>query len=59
MKLEKISGRLSEKQVERAEEFRKRMCEWANPVEFVNNMYGCHPNPCPNSEGDYFTTIFS
>jgi len=37
-----------------AEEARRRMLEWPNPVEFVNNMYGCHPG-----EGsDYFQAVF-
>ena len=36
-------------------EFKKRMLEWPNPVEFVNNMYGCHPN---DNGSNYFTVCF-
>ena len=36
-------------------EFKKRMLAWRNPVEFVNNMYGCHPG----DEGqEYFRDVF-
>ena len=28
--------------------FKKRMLEWPNPVEYVNNMYGCHPDDDKN-----------
>ena len=38
-----------------AKEFRKRMLQWPNPVEFVNNMYGCHPG---DNNTDYFKVIF-
>ena len=35
--------------------FKKRMLTWRNPVEFVNNMYGCHPG----DEGqEYFRDVF-
>ncbi len=36
-------------------EFKRRMLEWPNPVEFVNNMYGSHPAA---DETDYFTSVF-
>lgn len=36
--------------------FKKRMLQWPNPVEYVNNMYGCHPD---DKENDYFKVIFS
>lgn len=35
--------------------FKKRMLEWGNPVEFVNNMYGCHPDDEGN---EYFKKVF-
>ncbi len=39
-----------------AVKFKKRMLEWPNPVEYVNNMYGCHPD----DDGDeYFRVIFA
>ena len=36
--------------------FKKRMLLWPNPVEYVNNMYGCHP---ADDQNDYFKEIFS
>ena len=36
--------------------FKKRMLQWANPVEYVNNMYGCHPG---DGDNDYFHEVFS
>ncbi len=35
--------------------FKKRMLAWGNPVEFVNNMYGCHPDGDGN---EYFKKVF-
>lgn len=44
-----------ESQLEQVELFKKRMLEYSNPVEYVNNMYGCHPG----QEGqDYFEAVF-
>ncbi len=37
-------------------EFKKRMLQWKNPVEYVNNMYGCHPG---DENTEYFKSIFS
>jgi len=37
-----------------AREIRRRMLVWPNPVDFVNNMYGCHPG----EDGDYFDVVF-
>ena len=34
---------------------KKRMLEWPNPVEYVNNMYGCHPGDDGN---EYFEVVF-
>ena len=39
-----------------AEEFRRRILAWDNPVEFVNNMYGSHPD---DRGAEYFKAIFS
>jgi len=36
--------------------FKRRMLEWPNPVEFVNNMYGCHPD---DDNNEYFKKVFS
>jgi len=35
--------------------FKKRMLEWPNPVEYVNNMYGCHPE---GEHMEYFKKVF-
>jgi len=37
------------------EEAKRRMLEWRNPVEYVNNMYGCHPG---DGDSEYFQTVF-
>lgn len=42
--------------VENALKFKKRMLEWPNPVEYVNNMYGCHPD---DDDNEYFKVIFA
>lgn len=36
--------------------FKKRMLQWPNPVEYVNNMYGCHPD---SDDSEYFEVVFS
>jgi len=36
--------------------FKKRMLQWPNPVEYVNNMYGSHPD---DGDNDYFQEVFS
>jgi hypothetical protein len=36
--------------------FKKRMLQWPNPVEYVNNMYGCHPD---DEDNEYFKVIFA
>ncbi len=40
-------------------EYKKRMLAWANPVEFVNNMYGSHPDDDDDDGPDYFQKVFS
>lgn len=42
--------------VEDVLKFKKRMLEWNNPVEYVNNMYGSHPDDYNN---EYFKVIFA
>jgi|APSaa5957512576_1039674.scaffolds.fasta_scaffold375090_1 hypothetical protein len=46
----------SDKKVSMAQIFKKRMLEWSNPVEYVNNMYGCHPD---DENNDYFKVVFA
>ena len=42
--MKKITTRKKEKSnANEVVEFKKRMLAWDNPVEYVNNMYGCHP----------------
>ena len=55
MKLEKELGDVSPEQEARVMKYKERMLRYENPVEFVNNMYGCHPD---DRGGDYFQTIF-
>ena len=38
-----------------AEQSRRRMLQWPNPVEYVNNMYGCHPG---EEDTEYFRKVF-
>lgn len=39
---------------------KKKMLLWNNPVEFVNNMYGSHPDDGRNDDDgpDYFKEVF-
>lgn len=39
-----------------AQAFRRRILQWSNPVEFVNNMYGCHTGD--GSDAHYFDAVF-
>jgi len=55
MKLENIATEVSAKQMEKVQLFKSRMLQYENPVEFVNNMYGCHPD---GDNGDYFNAIY-
>jgi hypothetical protein len=49
-------GREAEKNFEEVLKFKKRMLEWPNPVEYVNNMYGCHPD---DDDNEYLKVIFA
>jgi hypothetical protein len=51
----KLEETLKEQEL-RVQLFKKRMLEWENPVEYVNNMYGCHPG---EDGTDYFEKIYS
>ena len=55
MGLEKLATEVSLEQKRNVQRFKNRMLQYANPVEFVNNMYGCHPG---DVGGDYFQTVF-
>jgi hypothetical protein len=44
-----------EEKASKVEIFKRRMLEWSNPVEYVNNMYGCHPG---EGGDEYFGTIY-
>lgn len=48
---------MREGNLENVIEYKKRMLEWHNPVEYVNNMYGSHPDNDPHDK--YFDVIFS
>jgi hypothetical protein len=43
--------RLSDK----VQTYKRRMLVWDSPVEYVNNMYGCHPN---EAKKEYFDVIY-
>jgi len=38
-------------------EFKRRMLVWGNPVEYVNNMYGSHPDD-NDKQRKYFDIIY-
>lgn len=57
MKSKKISGKKDRKtKSNKVLEFKKRMLVWDSPVEYVNNMYGCHPN---DDNEEYFKKVFA
>ncbi|RME55171.1 hypothetical protein D6777_01300 [Candidatus Woesearchaeota archaeon] len=56
MSVEKILANVPMEKLERAKEFKLRLLQYQNPVEFVNNMYGCHPGEDGND--DYFGLIY-
>lgn len=41
-------------EVDQIDVFKRRMLQWNNPVEYVNNMYGCHPD----DGKEYFSYVF-
>lgn len=53
MELENIAEEAKDSKVQL---FKKRMLGWKNPVEYVNNMYGCHPG---DDGSDYFRTVYA
>ena len=55
MGIEKILEIVPQKKLNIAQAFKKRLLEYKNPVEFVNNMYGCHPDGNGNN---YFQIIY-
>lgn len=59
-KMEKVEDSRIENDVIRSvsnvERCKLRMLNWPNPVEYVNNMYGCHPD---SDDNEYFQVVFS
>ena len=51
-----IQIKVSPAEIARAVEYRRRIANSKNPVEFVNDMYGCHPGS--NGQG-YFEAVFA
>jgi hypothetical protein len=51
-----MSEQRRDEQIQAVERAKRRMLDWANPVEYVNNMYGCHPD---NDDTDYFKVVFA
>ena len=41
-------------QIKKVQLFKSRILQYENPVEYVNNMYGCHPDGGRN----YFEIIY-
>ncbi len=56
MEISDIIAALPQAKVEKAKEFRAKIAGHHNPVEFVNNMYGCHPGG--DGPDDYFTKVY-
>jgi len=55
MGIEKMLEKVPQGKLEMAQAFKKKLLEYQNPVEFVNNMYGCHPDEVG---GNYFQTVY-
>jgi len=55
MGIEKMLDRVPQEKLVEAKEFKKKLLEYQNPVEFVNNMYGCHPD---EAGGNYFQAVY-
>lgn len=56
MKLKKvIKSKKASKQSDIISVYKKRMLLWDSPVEYVNNMYGCHPN---EFKLEYFDKVY-
>lgn len=51
-----VEIRVSPEEIKKAREYKEKIANHSNPVEFVNNMYGCHPD---ESGVPYFSAIFS
>ena len=51
-----VQVRVSPEEIRKAISYKGKIANHSNPVEFVNNMYGCHPN---ESGVPYFNAIFS
>jgi hypothetical protein len=60
--MDKIENKEEEQKIiicDKIQEYKKRMLIWNNPVEFVNNMYGSHPDDNGDDDRpDYFKKIF-
>ncbi len=55
MGIEKMLKNIPKGDLEKAKEYKRRLLNYENPVEFVNNMYGCHPD---DKGGTYFQRIY-
>lgn len=51
-----LQVRVSHEEIQKAMGFRARMADHQNPVEFVNNMYGSHPD---ESGTHYFDAVYN
>lgn len=55
MAIEKMLENVPKEKLDKAQIFKIRLLLYRNPVEFVNNMYGCHPD---DMRGTYFQVIY-
>ena len=49
-------GCVDDRTIARINKYKMRMLRWPNPVEYVNNMYGCHPD---DGGSEYFEVIYA
>lgn len=54
-RLEQIAKEAEPNKAVKLDDTVKKMGEYSNPVELVNNMYGCHPDA---KGSEYFTEIY-
>jgi len=55
MPVNDMLGKVDSKLLEKARGYKERIAGWESPVEFVNNMYGCHPD---QKGADYFKEVY-
>lgn len=51
-----VQVRVAPKEIQKAMSYKEKIANHSNPVEFVNNMYGSHPD---ESGVPYFNAVFA